>query len=188
MTGKADYKKPDSLRRLPAESFFAGLKNRILQSLARSAPGAFTLRVYLHRWRGVKIGAGVDIGFDVLIETAYPQWVSIGNNAHLGIRSTILAHIHGLPPSMQEQERYISVRIEDNVYIGPGAIILPNVTIGHGAVVAAGTVVTRSVPPLTLVQGNPAVPIARCGIPLLWDTPAKEFFRKLKPIDRGPLK
>ena len=54
---------------------------------------------------------------------------------------------------------------------------MPNVTIGAGAVVAAGQVApsTRSVAPLTMVQGNPAKPIARCGIPLGLDTPVKEF-------------
>ena len=77
----------------------------------------------------------------------------------------------------------VSVRIADDVFVGPGAIIMPNVTIGAGAVVAAGSVVTRSVAPLTMVQGNPAKPIARCGIPLGLDTPVKEFYRRLTPID-----
>src|SRR5947208_178853 len=70
----------------------------------------------------------------------------------------------------------------DDAFLGPGVIIMPNVTIGAGAVVAAGSVVTRSVAPLTMVQGNPAKPIARCGIPLGLDTPIKEFYRRLTPI------
>jgi serine acetyltransferase len=61
-------------------------------------------------------------------------------------------------------------------------IILPNVVIGHGAVVTAGSVVTRSVPPMTVVQGNPAVPVARCGIPFTPTTTSKEFARRLKPL------
>jgi heptaprenylglycerol acetyltransferase len=59
------------------------------------------------------------------------------------------------------------------------------VTIGHGAVVTSGSVVTRSVAPLTMVQGNPAEPIARCGVPLGLDTPVKDFFRQLTPIQRS---
>lgn len=51
------------------------------------------------------------------------------------------------------------VRIEDDAWIGAGAIILRGVTIGRGAVVAAGSVVTRSVSPHTVVAGNPARPI-----------------------------
>jgi acetyltransferase-like isoleucine patch superfamily enzyme len=76
----------------------------------------------------------------------------------------------------------VSVRIEDDVFIGPGAIILPNVTIGHGAVVHAGSVVTRSVPPLTMVRGNPAEPVARCGVPLGRSTPLRQFYRQLQPL------
>jgi acetyltransferase-like isoleucine patch superfamily enzyme len=77
----------------------------------------------------------------------------------------------------------VSVRIEDDVFIGPGVMIMPNVTIGAGAVIAAGSVVTRSVAPLTMVQGNPAKPIARCGLPLGMNTPIKEFYRGLTPIE-----
>ena len=51
------------------------------------------------------------------------------------------------------------VDIRDNVFIGYGAIVLPNVTIGPNAIVAAGAVVTRDVPPNTIVAGVPAKPI-----------------------------
>ena len=46
--------------------------------------------------------------------------------------------------------------IEDYVWIATGAMILPGVTVGEGAVVAAGSVVTKDVPPWTVVAGNPA--------------------------------
>jgi acetyltransferase-like isoleucine patch superfamily enzyme len=61
-------------------------------------------------------------------------------------------------------------------------MILPNVTIGRGAVVSAGSIVKRSVPPLTMVQGNPAEPVAECGVPLLRDTRLKDFYKRLRPI------
>lgn len=48
------------------------------------------------------------------------------------------------------------VNIEDDVWIGLNAIILPGVTIGRGAIVAAGSVVTKSIPPFSIVAGNPA--------------------------------
>ncbi len=51
------------------------------------------------------------------------------------------------------------VIIGNNVWIGMGAIILKGVTIGDNAVVGAGAVVTKSVPPYTVVAGNPAVPV-----------------------------
>jgi acetyltransferase-like isoleucine patch superfamily enzyme len=106
----------------------------------------------------------------------------------IGIRVLILAHFAHLGRNREsasgELDDRVSVRIEDDVFIGPGAIIMPNVTIGHGAVVTSGSVVTRSVAPLTMVQGNPAEPIARCGVPLGLDTPIKDFYRQLTPIQR----
>ena len=62
------------------------------------------------------------------------------------------------------------------------AIVLPNVTIGHGAVVSAGSVVFSSVPPQTLVRGNPAEPIARCGVSLGGGVSYEQFLRHLTPI------
>jgi acetyltransferase-like isoleucine patch superfamily enzyme len=167
----------------PVESFFSGLFKRGLQILAFLAPGESSLRVGLHRLRGVRIGTECRIGMGTLIETSFPEWVSIGNHVTLGMRTTIIAHMVGLPPRQHGNEKkYTSVQIEDDAFVGPGVIILPHVTIGRGAVVTAGSVVTRSVPPLTMVQGNPAKPVARCGAPLLWDTPIKEFYSKLKPL------
>jgi serine acetyltransferase len=170
---------------MPREGLVSGAKNRLLQTLARSMPGAFTFRVWAHRMRGVAIGAGVHIAPDVMIETAYPQWVSIGNNVQLGTRCMILAHMHTLPPRKGSLKNYLSVRIEDDAYIGPGVIILPYVRIGRGSVVTAGSVVSRSVPPRMMVQGNPARPVARCGVPLTWHTPLKTFYLNLKPLQRS---
>lgn len=155
-----------------SESLITGLKNRFLQMIARSAPGATSLRVWLNRWRGVKIGKDVWIGYDAVIETSYPHLVTIGDRAAIGIRATIIAHF-------REQE---GVVIEEDASIGPGAIVLPNVKIGHGAIVTAGSVVTKSVPPKTMVQGNPAKPIATVELPLRLDVSLKEFSKGLRPI------
>ena len=166
----------------PIEHFVPGMWKRLLQLIALFAPGQSTVRVMLHRWRGVKIGQFVHIGNSVLIETAFPHWVSIGNNVIIGMRATLIAHFElNVPPEAMSPD-YISLRIEDDVFVGPGCLILPNVTIGRGAVVTAGSVVTRSVPPLTMVQGNPARPIARCGIPLTFDTTLREFLMRIRPI------
>lgn len=161
--------------------------NRLLQLLALYAPGGDSLRVALHRLRGVRIGDGTSIGFDTLIEPAYPRRVEIGERVAIGIRVLILAHFAHQGVNRESTDgtvdERVSVRIEDDVFIGPGSIIMPNVTLGSGSVVAAGSVVTRSVAPLTMVQGNPAKPIARCGIPLGLRTPVKEFYRRLVPIE-----
>lgn len=155
-----------------------GLVNRFFQYLARILPGGETLRVVLHRMRGVHIGKHVFISEDVILETAYPYLVTIEDRAWIGIRVTVIAH-------MREQR---GVKIEHDAFVGPGVIILPNVTIGHGAVITAGSVVTRSVPPMTVVQGNPAVPVATCGIPLTPSTTVKEFSRQLRPLTRPAIR
>jgi serine acetyltransferase len=155
-----------------SESLVPGIVNRFLQLLARIAPGATTLRVWLNRWRGVRIGQNVWIGYDVIVETSRPHLVTIGNGVSIGIRTTIIAHF-------REQQ---GVVIDDNASLGPGVIVLPNVTIGRGSIVAAGSVVTKSVPPKTMVQGNPARPIATVEIPLRLDVSLKQFSKGLRPI------
>jgi acetyltransferase-like isoleucine patch superfamily enzyme len=162
------------------ESTLAGAKRRLLAIIALYGPGAETTRVRLHRARGVKIGGGCFIGTDVIIETAFPHLVEIGDRVDLGMRTTIVAHQQG----EIADESVPSVKIGDDVFVGPGSLLLPHVTVGDGAVINAGSVVTTSVPPLTMVRGNPAEPVARCGVPLGRSTPMSEFYRQLRPIKR----
>src|SRR5580700_5599969 len=102
-------------------SFFQDMKIRVLQNFARNAPGATSLRVLLHRWRGVKMGVDVWIGYDVIIETSHPEFVTIKDGASIGIRAVIIAHFRELH----------GVTIEEDASIGPGVIVMPNVTIGR---------------------------------------------------------
>ena len=155
-----------------SERLLSGLKNRILQVFARIAPGATTTRVRLNRWRGVNIGKDVWIGYDSIIETSCPHLVTIRDRAAIGIRVTIIAH--------NREQR--GVVIEEDVTLGPGVIVLPDVTIGCGAIVTAGSVVTKSVPPKTMVQGNPAQPIATIEITFGLGVSLKEFAKGLRPI------
>ncbi len=136
------------------------------------APGAQSVRVALHRARGVKIGKDVWIGYDVVLDTSRPFNITLEDGCVVSMRVTILAHFR----------ESTGVRIERDAFVGAGALILPNVVIGQGAVVAAGSVVTRSVPPGIMVQGNPAVPVAKCGIPLGPTTTLKEFTGNLRPV------
>jgi acetyltransferase-like isoleucine patch superfamily enzyme len=160
-----------------------GIKNRLLQALARWAPGHTTVRVWLHRQRGVTIGRHTSIGADAIIETERPELISIGNGVQVGIRDVIIGHFRaGTPAERGEEGVRFSVVIEDDVYLGPGVIILPGSTIGHGSVVTAGSVVTVDVQPMTVVQGNPARPVARCGVPLGMSTPLDVFYASLRPI------
>jgi acetyltransferase-like isoleucine patch superfamily enzyme len=154
------------------EDRWRGMRIRILQSLARAAPGATTTRVRLHRARGVHIGSNVWIGYDSILDTGFPHLITIEDNATLSVRVMIIAHFKELE----------GVTIERDAFLGPGVIVLPSVVVGHGAVVTAGSVVTRSIPHLTLAQGNPAVAIARLSKPFCRDMAQTEFYRSLRPL------
>src|SRR5208283_4302438 len=77
------------------ENWFVGIKNRLLQEIARKVPGALTLRPLLHRWRGVEMEKNVWIGYDAVIETAHPKLVRIQEGAIISIQVLILAHFGG---------------------------------------------------------------------------------------------
>ena len=86
--------------------------------------------------------------------------VRIGNNVNLAQGITVTALNHNFDDTNKRiDEQGVStnaVTIEDDVWIGANAVILPGVTIGNHCVVAAGAVVTKDVPPHSLVAGVPA--------------------------------
>jgi acetyltransferase-like isoleucine patch superfamily enzyme len=87
--------------------------------------------------------------------------IVIGNHVSVGANSTIIdTDFHPLSASERHidpaQGKTAAVNIEDDVFIGMNCLILKGVTIGQGSVVGAGSVVTRDVPPCTIVAGNPA--------------------------------
>ncbi|MBO7572047.1 MAG: acyltransferase [Bacteroidales bacterium] len=107
------------------------------------------------RKMGVKIGDGCKIQSEVIIDYAHYWLVSIGNNVTLAPRVHILAH----DASCKRELNYTKLgltRIEDNVFVGAGSIILPGVNVGKGAIIGAGSVVTKDVPANMIVAGNPA--------------------------------
>jgi acetyltransferase-like isoleucine patch superfamily enzyme len=81
--------------------------------------------------------------------------ITIGNNVSISQEVLILSADHD-PDSRVFASRNLPVIIEDYVFIGSRAIILPGVTIGKGAVIAAGSVVTKDVKPFAIVGGVPA--------------------------------
>ncbi len=150
--------------------------NRFLHLLARFSPGATTLRPFLHRLRGVTIHDGVFISDEVYIDNEYPECVEIHERVQIGIRTIILAHTRGTG----------RVVLERFAYIGPNSVVLGppgrTLTVGEGSVAAAGSVITTSVPPYTLVRGNPAIPVAKVTIPLSLTEDYEQFLTGLVPI------
>ena len=134
------------------------IKKKILKPLARFVPHS-KLRIFLFRLSGYSIGRDVFIGEDLIIsDELHDKNVIIGDRASIAARVTIVT---SSGPNSSRIRPYVnvvngSVRIEQDAWIGAGSIILPNITIGKGAVVGAGAVVTKDVAPYTIVVGVPA--------------------------------
>jgi UDP-3-O-[3-hydroxymyristoyl] glucosamine N-acyltransferase len=158
------------------KSFLRRVLNRVLHSLARTLPGAEGLRLRLHRLRGVKVGKGVFIADEVYLENEYPECVEIHDGAQISLRAVIFAHTRG--PGR--------VIIGKNAYLGPNTVVLTSggktLTIGEGAVVGAGVVVTNDVAPQMFVPPASAQPIARALVPLATAETMEEFVRGLAPL------
>lgn len=84
--------------------------------------------------------------------------ITLGSRCFIGPRVQLYTATHPLDAARRAtgEERALPVRIGDDCWLGGGAIVLPGVTIGDRSVVGAGAVVTRDVPPDSLVAGNPA--------------------------------
>ena len=105
---------------------------------------------------------GVKIGENCVIATknwsSEPYLIEVGNN--VAITKGVMIHTHGggrvARIKIPNFDMFGKVRIEDGVYIGSAAQIMPGVTIGKGSLVAGGSIVTKSVPAGVVVAGNPA--------------------------------
>ena len=87
--------------------------------------------------------------------------ITVGDCTLIGHQVTVATINHDMDPDMRGSMTLLPVSIGSNVWIGDHATILPGVTIGDGSVIAAGAVVTKDVPPMTVVAGVPARPMRR---------------------------
>ena len=150
---------------------------RLIHKIAFVAPGGGSLRPWLHRLSGATIGKGVWIGQLVYIDDLHPEEVSIGDNSTIGLRTSIFTHFYWGP---RRQKSNGKVFIENDVFVGPHCVILPNVHIGEGAVIKAGTVVSRNVPAHTFWGTPPAEALGTATVPLTAEYGYEKFMRGMR--------
>lgn len=119
------------------EELFLQFPASISQAEQVSIGSNVSIAAYVHLWGG----GGIEIGNRVMIAS------------HVAITS--LSHDYTETP-MNQTLKKSKVIIEDDVWIGAHSVVLPGVTVGEGAVVGAGSVVTRDVEPFSIVLGCPA--------------------------------
>lgn len=145
------------------------LKKKILKFMAKSLPG-YRLRAWLLRKCNYRIGRDVFIGEELLIIDDLRDAsisLSIGDRVAIAPRVTLVLLS---TPNWSKIADYVSAKkgkiaIENDAWLGTGAIIMPDITIGEGAVVSANSVVTKDIPPYTIVGGIPAKKLKSVSIP-----------------------
>jgi acetyltransferase-like isoleucine patch superfamily enzyme len=106
-------------------------------------------RSYVNQFAVIGVADRITVGQDCLI------------GPHVGIRDSDHAFRDPTKPIREQGTEVAAVTIEDDVWVGQGAVITKGVTVGRGAVIAAGAVVVRDVAPYTIVGGVPAREIGR---------------------------
>ena len=145
------------------------LRKKIFKLLAKNFPGN-GIRIRLLRMCRYKIGRDVYIGEDLIIIDDLDRedtCLEIEDRASISPRVTLVCHS---APNWSRirpfvQERNGKIKVGPDAWIGTGAVILPDVEIGEGGVVASNAVVTENVPPYTIVAGIPARPIKQVSVP-----------------------
>jgi acetyltransferase-like isoleucine patch superfamily enzyme len=139
-------------------SFWKVVKNFLVIQIARYTP-FLSWKNWLYRtFLRMEVGEQTAVALMVMMDIMFPELIKIGRNCVIGYNTTILAHEY-----LVDEYRLGEVRIGDRVLVGANSTILPGVTIGDGAIVAAGTVVHKDVPPGAFVGGNPMQIIREAG-------------------------
>ena len=118
-------------------------------------------RTYINGLKNIFFKDNIYISTDVNIMPSEKSKIYIGSYVMIAQKVMIIGGNHNIsrtdiPMMLQGDGKQGDIIIDDDVWIGAGAIILTGVTIGKGSVIAAGSIVTKDVEPYTIVGGNPA--------------------------------
>lgn len=129
------------------------LLSQITSSEIDESVAVFT-PLYINYGKNTKIGKNVFINFDcVFLDLG---GITIENNVLIAPKVSLLSEGHPVSPTERQSLVPGHIHIKKNAWIGAGATVLPGVTVGENAVVAAGSVVSKDVPANTVVGGIPA--------------------------------
>lgn len=134
-------------------------------------PTLMVTKVRAITWRmmGAKVGKDVYIGYGVYLDISSLKRMTVEDNVLISAESLFLLHKRDMSKygeiALQSNlpMREGSIRICKNVSIGMRSIILPNVTIGEGSVIGAGSLVSSDIPPYSMAVGTPAKVIKQIG-------------------------
>lgn len=137
----------------------------IKEMFAEAGEGCYIEPPFHANWGGkhVRLGNYVYANFNLtLVDDGN---IDIGDNVMFAPNVTVITATHPVLPALREKglQFNVDVKICNNVWIGAGAIIMPGITVGENSVVGAGSVVTKDVPPNTVVVGNPARVLREIG-------------------------
>ena len=125
---------------------------QIINSLRRRIRGGY-YSVNEIRAKGIVIGDNCHL-YTNYLDFEHGYLITIGNNVTFASGVRILTH-DASTKKILGYSKVGRVDIGNNVFIGAGAIVLPNITIGNNVIIGAGSVVTRNIPPNTVAVGNP---------------------------------
>ena len=119
--------------------------------------------------QNLHIGEGTIIGDRSILDARRGIYIGKNVNFSSNVKIWSYQHDHSDPYFNCTEQKVGPVYIEDRAWIGPDVTILHSVTIGEGAVVAAGAVVTKDIPPFSIVAGIPAKVIGERNKNLLYE-------------------
>ncbi len=155
-------------------SFFAavkrgvkGVKNAILlkycmYSVILSPLNYRFIRPRIWRWMGAKIGNNTFIGYEVWMDFNNAELIELEDNVHVANRCLLLCHQRDLSNYFVDGDysklpyHHKKIHLKKGCLIGMETMIFPGVTIGEGAIVGAGSLVTKDIPAWTIASGRPA--------------------------------